>query len=682
MIRLATDVGGTFTDLVALEPQSGRLITAKVLTTPADPSQGVMTAIAESGLEPSAIDLLVHGGTTVINALTERKGAVTALITTRGFRDVLEIGRGNRPDLYNLRFRSPPPFIPRALRFEIAERVSAAGEVLQPLDEAALPEILKACRAAGVEAIAVAFLNSYANPGPEARCAALVQETWPEVSVTASHSLTRARREFERSNTAALNAYVQPVMSRYLRHLGSALEGQGVAPPYLAMLSNGGTASFDWAAAQPLQMVESGPAAGLAGAAALGRAAGIENMIALDIGGTTAKCAMILEGAPRVEQRYALERSRLSPGYPLLLPVVDIVEIGAGGGSLARQAANGSLQVGPESAGADPGPACYGRGGEAPTVTDAALLCGLIDPERFAGGRLPLDPKAAAAAIAPLAAKLDLSTDETALAVLRMAEASMINALQLISVQRGHDPRDFPLLVSGGGGGLHGAALAKELGITEVIVPPRAGIFSAWGMLASAPRLDQDQALTARVSDLALKEAAGDFELLQRQAAQHFASLSSDRGSLIHQQALDLRYLGQEHSVTVPIGPADGTREIRQAFDAAHRKAYSFDLPEAEVEVVGLRLTSSLPWPALEPAPLDQESLPRHAKPRGTRRLLLEEGAVPDCPVYARSELPIDQAIVGPCLVEEETTTTAVRPGQTLRRDGQDLLWISLQAGA
>ncbi|GAB5469071.1 MAG: hydantoinase/oxoprolinase family protein [Rhodospirillales bacterium] len=677
MIRLASDVGGTFTDLVAFDPVSGRMVTAKTLTTPDDPSRGVLAALDESGVEAAAVAFLVHGGTTVINALTERKGAKTALITTAGFRDLLEIGRGNRPDLYNLRFRSPPAFVPRALRFEIAERVDAAGEILEPLDETALPAILEACRAAGVEAIAVAFLNSYANPAQEARCAALVRELEPEIAVTASHELTRARREFERSNTAAMNAYVQPVMSRYLGRLAATLMKRGFSCPYLAMLSNGGSASFDWAAKQPLQMVESGPAAGLAGAAAVGRAAGLEELIALDIGGTTAKCALIQGGAPRVDHRYALERNRLSPGYPLLLPVVDIVEIGAGGGSLAKVAANGSLRVGPESAGADPGPACYGRGGDEPTVTDALLLCGVLDPERFAGGRLSLDPAAAETAMARLGATLDLDVGAAALAVIRVAEASMINALQLVSIQRGHDPRDFALLVSGGGGGLHGAALARELGIGEVIVPAKAGIFSAWGMLASAPRLDQERAVTAPLAPGTLAEAEGAFSEMIAAAEAHFAGFAPE-AAVLQARALDLRYLGQEHSVTLAIGSDQDAAAIRQAFDAAHRRAYTFALPESAVEVVALRLTSRLDWPLLEPQALETAGLPARAEPSGRRRLLLEEGVEAACPVYRRELLPLDQPIQGPCLVEEETTTTLVRPGQSLRRDSLDLLRITL----
>ncbi len=676
MIRLATDVGGTFTDLVAYDEASGRLVTAKTLTTPADPSLGVLKAIDDSGIEAVAVSFLMHGGTTVINALTERKGAKTALITTAGFRDVLEIGRGNRPDLYNLRFRSPEAFVPRALRFEVAERVGWDGAELEPLDEAMVEEIVARCREAGVEAIAIAFLNSYAAPAHEARCAAIVRQLWPEVAVTASHELTRAWREYERSNTAAMNAYVQPVMARYLKRLGAALEGRGVKRPYLAMLSNGGSADFDWVARQPLQMVESGPAAGLCGAAAIGRAAGLSDLIALDIGGTTAKCSLIQGGEPKVDTRYSLERSRLTPGYPMLLPVVDIVEIGAGGGSLAKVGANGVLQVGPESAGADPGPACYGLGGSGATVTDAKLITGVLDPDRFAGGSMILDRAAAAGALAPLSESLGLGLEETALAVIRVAEANMINALQLVSVQRGHDPRDFALLVSGGGGAMHGAALARELGARELLVPPDAGIFSAWGMLATTPRLDQERALKGPLDEETLAATGTTFQEMVAEAEAHFAAFAPD-AAVRHHRALDLRYLGQENSVTLPIEADAPVAAVRPAFDEAHRQAYTFALEESAAEVVALRLSSRLDWPTVQPSPLDPADLPRQAEPRQRRALILEEGRLEDCPVFSRAALPLDLEIPGPCLVEEATTTTLVLPGQTLRRDRLDLLHVS-----
>ncbi|MEQ8655389.1 MAG: hydantoinase/oxoprolinase family protein [Kiloniellales bacterium] len=674
-VRLATDVGGTFTDLVAYDPESGQLITAKTLTTPPDPSQGVLTAIADSGLAARSVAFLIHGGTTVINALTERKGARTALITTQGFRDVLEIGRGNRPDLYNLRFRSPEAFVPRALRFEVGGRIDWRGDVLEPLDEAALTRIVEACRGAGVEAIAIAFLNSYANPQHEERAKAVIAAAWPEVSVTASSEMTRAWREYERSNTAVLNAYVRPVMARYLRRLEDALNEQGFRPPYLAMLSNGGSADFDWAAEQPLQMVESGPAGGLSGAAAVGRAAGIANIISLDIGGTTAKCSLVQGGEPKVGTTYSLERSRINPGYPLLMPVVDIVEIGAGGGSIAWVDEVGSLKVGPQSAGAAPGPACYARGGDQPTVTDAKLLTGVLDPEAFAGGSMPLDVAAAERAMAALASALELSVEEAALAVIRIAEANMINALQLISVQRGHDPRDFALLVSGGGGAMHGAALARELGAAEILVPPHAGIFSAWGMLATVPRLDREQALHSPFSEQAFQETASGFAAMEAAAVAHFDRFAAGT-AMTHQAALDLRYLGQEHSVSVPFDAGASFSQLRQDFDAAHARSYTFALPESAVELVGLRLSSRLDWPTLSLQALENAATPEELEVIARRNLLLPEGSFPDCPVYRRAALPIDRAVVGPCLVEEETTTSLVLPGQELRRDRLDLLRI------
>ena len=366
MGRLASDIGGTFTDLVHFDEATGALAVAKALTTPRDLTQGVIDTIRLARIDPAQVGFFVHGGTTVINAITERKGAKTALITTAGFRDVLEIARGNRPDLYNLRFEKERPFVPRKYRFEVSERIDAQGRVLEPLRLEDLAAVIERCRAEGIEAIAIQFLHSYAAPEHEAACAAYLRDKLPDVAVTASHEITREWREYERANTAVLNAYVQPIVQRYFVRLEAALSEAGLRCPFSAMQSNGGTTSFDWAKAQPITLLESGPAAGVNGAALVGELCGEPNVIYLDIGGTTAKCSTIEGGQPKVTTDYRLERSRERFGYPVRVPVVDIVEIGAGGGSIAWFDASGALRVGPVSAGAEPGPACYGRGGEQP----------------------------------------------------------------------------------------------------------------------------------------------------------------------------------------------------------------------------------------------------------------------------------------------------------------------------
>mgnify|MGYP001304980203 CR=1 FL=1 len=399
MGRLASDIGGTFTDLVYFDDETGQLKVEKSLTTPKDLTQGVEDTIRLAQVEPEKIDFFVHGGTTVINAITERKGAKTALVTTAGFRDVLEIARGNRPDLYNLNFEKPVPFVPRRLRFEVRERMDAAGNEVEPLMLGDLDAVIERCLIEGVEAVAVQLLHSYAAPQHEAACAAYLRDKMPGVAVTASCEITREWREYERANTAVLNAYVQPIVQRYFASLESSLGGQGIDCPFAAMQSNGGSTSFAWAKAHPITLVESGPSAGVNGAALVAELCGEEDAIYLDIGGTTAKCSVIEGAQVKVTTDYKLEWTRINPGYPVKVPVVDIVEIGTGGGSIAWFDKAGTLKVGPVSAGSDPGPASYGQGGTEPTVTDAKLLTGVLDPDYFAGGSIKLDTAAAERAI-------------------------------------------------------------------------------------------------------------------------------------------------------------------------------------------------------------------------------------------------------------------------------------------
>lgn len=456
MIRLATDVGGTFTDLVGYDERTGEVFTAKSLTTVPDQSEGVLSAIElaeqKDGLSTRDVIFFAHGGTTVINAITERKGVKTALVTTAGFRDVLEIGRGNRPDLYNLHFRSPEPFVPRSLRFEVRERLDAKGRVLSPIVLDDLEPIIRECRARNVEAVAVIFLHSYVNPEHEILCARALAEALPDATVCASHEVSRQWREYERSNTAVLNAYVQPIIKRYFARLESALTERDLTCPYYAMQSNGGISTFDQAQMSPLTLVESGPAGGVAGAARIGAVLGESEILSLDVGGTTAKCSLIHDSRPTLDSEYKLEHTRIAPGYPVQVPVVDIVEIGAGGGSIARIDERCALCVGPESAGSTPGPACYGRGGDKPTLSDALLTLGIFDPASFADGQMQLDKDKATAAIATVAEPLGLSVGDAALAIVEIAHASMINALKLVTVQRGHDPRDAAFVISGGAG--------------------------------------------------------------------------------------------------------------------------------------------------------------------------------------------------------------------------------------
>ncbi len=678
MIRIATDAGGTFTDLVGFDDATGRIVLGKALTTPKDPSQGVLATLRQAmddDVAPSNIGFFVHGGTTVINAITERKGVATALVTTRGFRDVLAIGRGNRPDLYNLKAAPPVPFVPRHLRFEVTERIDATGATRTPLNMAELLDVAARIAASGVAAVAVAFLHGYANPAHEARAASLLRARLPGLSVVASHEVSRQWREYERTNTAVLSAYVQPIITRYLHNLSAALEQAGLACPLHCMQSNGGLASFAAATRAPLTLVESGPAGGVAGAVRVGQALGETDLLYLDVGGTTAKCSLIRDGKPVLKPDYKLEWSRLDPGYPVQVPVVDIVEIGAGGGSIAWTDPHGAIRVGPHSAGADPGPACYGLGGTLPTVTDAKLLTGVLDPARFAGGSIRLDMALAAAAMQPLAAHLGCSVTNAARAVIRLAEAGMMNALKLVTVQRGHDPRDLTLVASGGGGPMHAAELGRELGARRVVIPRFAGLFSAWGMLAARPRLDLRRTHFLPVSAGMPAQVGAIFRDLSGEADAHFISAAT--GAAIVTRAVDMRYAGQEHSVAVPIDPDRLTPNgLMAAFHAAHRRAYTFALPDTPAELVTFHLAVERDAPRVELPLLPQTGTVAGAQ-RGVRNVLFADLPGPvTTAVYERDALPPGADLPGPLLIEEATATTLVLPGQTLRTDPHGLLII------
>lgn len=674
MIRLATDVGGTFTDLVGYDERSGRLFTAKKLTTSEDQSGGVIDTIesaANDGMRTGEVTFLAHGGTTVINAITERRGVRTALVTTEGFRDVLEIGRGNRPDLYNLRTHSPEPFVPRHLRFELAERMDASGQEVVPLDLTALDGIAETCRLEGVEAVAILFLHSYLNPLHEKRAAERLRELLPEMTVCASHEISQEWREYERSSTVVLNAYVQPILRRYFSRLERALQERHITCPYYAMLSNGGISTFDQAMESPLTMVEAGPSGGVAGAVRIGAALGHSDVLYLDVGGTTAKCSLITDGRATLKTTYKLEHTRTRPGYPLQLPVVDIVEIGAGGGSIASIDARGSLQVGPRSAGSDPGPASYGRGGKEPTVTDALLTVGVFDPATFADGSFPLDGDLAREAIQPIATRLGVGIEDAALAIVEVAHANMINALKLITVQRGHDPRDAAFLVSGGAGPALATGLGRDLNTQCVVVPPNPGIFSAWGMLAAEPRVDFRKTWYADLSANTLAEVQQVFGALKDEALTHFGRGSDARIRKVH--ALEARYAGQEHGVMAGFETGDGLEDFARRFHAAHERAYTFRLDGTPIEITGLHLEAHLEGTTIDLAEIAPHGRGLAESRTGTRRLFCGEGlGWMEYPVHDRMRLPLDTDLPGPLIVEEATATTIAQRGQTLRmgRDG------------
>ena len=675
MIRVATDAGGTFTDLIGFEETSGKIYVGKALTTPKDPSQGVIDSVLqgrEAGLVTGKVSFFVHGGTIVINAITERKGVRTAIVTTRGFRDVIAIGRGNRPNLYDLHARPPASFVPRHLRFEVTERVDAKGNIRAPLSMSEVEAVAQKIAAADVEAVAVIFLHAYMNPAHEAAAAAKLRALLPTVAITASHEISRQWREYERSNTAVLSAYVQPIMARYLANLTAALMDAGVACPCFCMQSNGGLVEFDAAQPAPLVLVESGPAGGVAGSVRIGEALNETELLYLDVGGTTAKCSLVRNGRPVLRPDYKLEWSRLNPGYPLQVPVVDIVEIGAGGGSIARIDENGGLRVGPQSAGSDPGPACYGRDGKDATVTDAAVLTGMVDPHRFAGGRVKLDPDLSAAAFEPIAAGLKLSIIAAAKAVIRVAEANMINALKLVTVQRGHDPRDLTMVVGGGGGPMHAATLGRELGVKRVVIPRYAGLFSAWGMLTARPRIDLHRTQLRPLDETTLNAAQEIFAELEIQALRRFGT---SRNSMLFERAIEMRYAGQEHTVSTPVELRAGLDALVAAFHAAHEKAYTFRLTDTAIELVTFHLAAEIDTPRIGMPELSVDGT-RDSAVIGRRNLDVGGGKAAPALVYDRDRLPGGARFVGPAIVEEATATTVVLAGQSITIDRFGLILI------
>jgi N-methylhydantoinase A len=682
--RLATDVGGTFTDLVCLytDPDSGRqeIVTAKAATTPPDFERGVLDVIERSGVGARGFDVLAHGTTVVINALTERKGVMTGLIATTGFRDSLEIARGNRPDFFNLFYEKPAPFVQRFLRREVGGRMAATGAERAPLDVSALPAILDAFRAEGVEAIAICLLNAYANPAHEEAVLAEVRRLWPEVSAVASHQITREWREYERTNTTVLSGYVQPIAQRYLRRLRDGVDENGFTGQIYVMQSNGGVDTVDRVGAIPITMVESGPASGVLGAAALGRLIGEPNVLALDIGGTTAKCSLIEGGHVRVATDYWIERSRRSAGYPIMVPVVDLVEIGNGGGSIAWVDDFGKLHVGPRSAGAVPGPAAYGRGGDDATTTDANLALGRINPGYFCGGAIDADMDAVGRALDAVAGTLGVARAEAARGIVRIANNNMINALKLVSVNRGYDPRDFTLVAFGGGGGMHAVALAAELGIRRVVIPRAADVFSAWGMLISDLRRDFFRTHLIGFGP----GAAGALDELVAEAEQAASAQFADEGieDVRFIRFGQFRYENQEHSVEVRLPDGGITAEaiaaIASDFHDTYEREYTYRL-DAPIEFVGLHLVAEAEIGNLQPEPLPVTGVALADVFKGEREVDFDLEGVHTAAIYDGERLEPEMAFEGPAVVETPGGTVVVYPGDGAHVDQYGNLHIELR---
>jgi N-methylhydantoinase A len=656
VLVVAIDIGGTFTDLLGFDEAEGTFVQAKSLTTPGELTQGIIDCLHKSGLEASAIDELIHGSTIAINTLIERKGAKTGLVVTRGTRDVYIIGRGNRPEAYNLLFHKHRPLVPRRLTREVDERVLASGEVHAPLKRASVKEACEALKAGGVEAVAVCFLHAYVNPEHERIAGEIVRKALPDAYVSLSHDILREYREFERMSTTVVNAYIGPKVGGYVKSLKSSLGAIGFGGDLSIMRSNGGVMTPEVATERPVAMMESGPVGGIIASARIGQALDIPNVISFDMGGTTAKASLVRDGEPTLAPGYYV--GGYAGGHPVMLPMIDVVEVGAGGGSIAWIDGIGALKVGPQSAGADPGPICYGAGGMEPTITDANVVLGRLDPDNFLGGEMKLDGVAALRGIGEKIAKpLGMNTVGAAQAIIAIATAKMSLAVREVSVQKGYDPRDFALVASGGAGPLHVLPIARELHIPTVIVPPFPSHFSALGMLAADERHDF---IRTYYSDLASVDFAALSRVYDEMRAQAAASLRHARDAQ-EQVQLDLRYVGQEFTLSVPVTfeqlMAGDRRAIRAAFDRLYEHRYAHHSPEEPVEMVNMRLAvvgkrAPLRFPGV---PADAGAVPSHH-----RDVYFDARAPVNCPVYQRNALGAGARIAGPALIQEHGTTTVL----------------------
>ena len=680
-IRVATDIGGTFTDLVAL--CDGRVSAIKSHTVPDDFAQGVLHTLEKGDIASADIAFFVHGSTIVINALTQYKGVKTGLITTRGFRDVLEIARGNTPDLFNTYYRKPKPYIPRYLRQEVSERTDHRGNIITQPCEAELVAALDFFKQEAVEAIAVCFLHSYVNPENEQLALALIKRQWPGITSLASHQICREWREYERTNTTALAASIQPLADAYLNRLEHVLREKRLGISPFIMQSNGGIASVNSVCANPVSLVESGPAGGVLGALAYSKLFGEHNVLTLDIGGTTAKCSLIHNGMVRITTDYHIEKTRKNAGYSIKTPVIDIVEIGSGGGSIAWLDDASCLHVGPHSAGSSPGPVAYGLGGSEPTITDANLLTGRINPERLVGGEIKTRLDTVRAAFATLAEQIKVEPKVEPIAaaqgVLQLANANMINALKLVSLNRGHDPRDFSLMAFGGGGALHAVALAEELNIPKVIIPPYAAVFSAWGMLMIDLRRDYINTAIIPFHAAAQREIETRFADLEQEAEREFVAQGIRRAAIYHQRYLDARYVGQEH--TVKLNLCDETLSIAsltEDFHKAHEKEYTFRL-DNPVEVVNFHLASFARVEKTELEPLSKAASPDPSSAlSGRREVVYADGNVLTAQIYERERLAPGMEISGPAVIEEATSAAVIHQGNRVVVDDYGGLHIHL----
>jgi N-methylhydantoinase A len=677
MIRIGVDIGGTFTD-VALELGERRL-TAKILTTSRAPEEGVLAALravtAEAGVAPRDVGLIIHGTTLATNALIERKGAKTALLTTEGFRDVVEIRHENRFEQYDVDIDLPPPLVPRRLRLPIRERIDAQGNVLVPLDAASVARAIETLAGQQVEAVAVGLLHSFTNPEHERRVGEAVVKALPDMAVTLSSEVSPEMREYERFSTACANAYIQPLMGRYLAKLAGELTRAGFDCPLLLMTSGGGITSVETAIRFPVRLVESGPAGGAIFASAIARQHGLEQVLSFDMGGTTAKICLIDKAQPQTARAFEVARIYRflkGSGLPLRIPVIEMVEIGAGGGSIARVDTLRRIAVGPDSAGSEPGPVCYGRGGSEPTVTDADVVLGRIDPATFSGGKLPLDASAAERATAErIGSKLELSAPHAALATSEMVDENMANAARVHAIESGKDLRPRTLIAFGGAAPLHAARVAEKLGIARVLIPANAGVGSAVGLLRAPVAYEIVRGRLIRLGSFD-PTAVNALLAEMRAEAEAIVRRGAPAAELTEQRSVFMRYRGQGHEIAVTLPVRDFTANdrasIRELFEAAYRRLYSRAIPGVEIEILSWVVSVSAPAEGRLAAP--ETERPIEAKPR-SRRPVFDPGAgeFREVPIYWRADLAPGARIAGPAVIAEDETSTVISPRFDARID-------------
>lgn len=665
MYRIGVDTGGTFTDVFLIEEQTGKSHVTKVPSTPSNPSiavlNGVKQLLNELGIDSKELSFFIHGTTVATNAMLELKGAKTALLTTKGFKDVLQIGRQTRPKLYEFRARKSEPLVPRHLRLEVDERIDAKGNILKKIDEEELAQIAETLKRDNIEALAICFINSYVNPSHEKEAKRILSKLVPNVSITLSCEILPEFKEYERTSTSVANAYVLPKMETYLHHLNNSLRKIEISSDLYIMQSNGGVISADTAIEMPVRTMLSGPAGGVLAGSIVAKNTPYKNIITIDMGGTSLDTALIENEVPQYTTMSEID------GKPIKVPMVELHTIGSGGGSIAWIDTGGALRVGPQSAGADPGPVCYGKGGMEPTVSDANVILGRLNPDVILGGRMKMDVESARRVMKEkIADPLGISVEEAAEGVLKVINANMVRGIRVISIEKGHDPRNFSLMAFGGAGPLHAVDIAKELGVKEVIIPPSPGIACAMGMLMADVRHDYVQTYTDELSKVDIVKANEILEAMKQEATEDLAKEGFSEKDIQLDASLDLRYLQQAYEINIPLTETEINEETideaTKVFHGLHEKVYGFKREDEELELVNIRLIGKG-----KIKDLNLESIENKVSKKIEKigeRMIYFNGEFVETPVYNRSDLYTNSTIIGPAVIEQLDSTIIIHPKQ------------------